>query len=45
MLVDEGLWLTRLLKEDNDKIFADPNGWREKNGLVGRERFERNELG
>lgn len=31
------MWQTRLLKGDNDRMFADLNRWRNKKGLVGKD--------
>jgi hypothetical protein len=31
------MWQTRLLKGDNNKMFADLNGWRSKKGLIGKD--------
>jgi hypothetical protein len=31
------MWQNRLLKSDNDRMFADLDGWRTKNGLVGKD--------
>jgi len=31
--MDADMWQTRLLKSDNNKMFADLNVWRNKNGF------------
>jgi len=31
------MWQTRLLKGDNNKMFADLNGWRSKKGFIGKD--------
>jgi hypothetical protein len=31
------MWQTRLLKGDNNRMFADLNGWRSKKGVTGKD--------